>query len=102
LNRRGCVSKPTVVAVIEASSSDTTSRPFTRIRVILPLHWIQAADQYVVLHVGPKEYLLREPLHRLASGQPGNRFAQPHRSHVVNLARVREVTHLLQEMRRCS
>ena len=58
------------------------------------IDWIQAADQYVILHVGAKEYLLRESLHRLARRLPPERFAQIHRSHVVNVARVREVTKL--------
>jgi len=58
------------------------------------IDWIQAADQYVVLHVGPKEYLLRESLQRLAGRLPRARFAHIHRSHVVNIARVREVARL--------
>ena len=58
------------------------------------IDWIQAADHYVTLHVGPKEYLLRESLERLASRLPRERFAQIHRSYLVNLAKVREVTRL--------
>jgi two-component system, LytTR family, response regulator len=58
------------------------------------IDWIQAADQYVVLHVGPKEYLLRESLQRLAGRLPRSRFAHIHRSHVVNVARVREIARL--------
>jgi two-component system, LytTR family, response regulator len=56
--------------------------------------WIQAADQYVVVHAGTKEYLLRESLHDLADRLPRERFAQIHRSHVVNVSKVREVTRL--------
>lgn len=55
------------------------------------IDWIEAADQYVILHVGAKEYLLREALHRLAARLPRDVFAQIHRSHVVNLAKVREI-----------
>jgi two-component system LytT family response regulator len=58
------------------------------------IDWIQAADQYVVVHAGPKEYLLRESLHDLAGRLPSERFAQIHRSHAVNVAKVREVTRL--------
>jgi len=58
------------------------------------IDWIQAADQYVMVHVGAKEYLLRESLQRLARRLPADRFAQIHRSHVVNIAKVREVTRL--------
>lgn len=58
------------------------------------IDWIQAADQYVILHVGEKEYLLRESLQHLARRLPRDRFAQIHRSHLVNVAKVKEVTRL--------
>ena len=58
------------------------------------IDWIQAADQYVILHVGAKEYLMRESLHRLARRLPRERFAQIHRSHVVNVARIKEIARL--------
>ncbi len=58
------------------------------------IDWIQAADQYVIVHAGPKEYLLRESLQRLADRLPRERFAQIHRSHLVNVAKVREVARL--------
>lgn len=55
------------------------------------IEWIEAADQYVILHVGPKEHLLRESLHRLMEKLPSDLFAQIHRSHAVNTSKVREV-----------
>lgn len=55
------------------------------------IDWIEAADQYVVLHAGGKEYLLREALHRLMEKLPSDLFAQIHRSHAVNTTKVREV-----------
>ena len=58
------------------------------------IDWIQAADQYVVIHAGPKEYLLRESLQRLSAKLPRERFAQIHRSHAVNVAKVREIARL--------
>jgi two-component system, LytTR family, response regulator len=58
------------------------------------IDWIQAADQYVIVHVGMKEYLFRESLQRLAGRLPRERFAQIHRSHLVNVSKVREVTPL--------
>jgi two-component system, LytTR family, response regulator len=58
------------------------------------IDWIQAADQYVIVHAGTKEYLLRESLHDLAGRLPRERFAQIHRSHLVNLSKVREVARL--------
>jgi two-component system LytT family response regulator len=58
------------------------------------IDWIAAANQYVVLHLGPKELLLRQSLQRLAERLPAERFVRIHRSHLVNLAKVREVARL--------
>jgi len=58
------------------------------------IDWIQAADQYVLVHVGEKEYLLRESLQRLAVRLPAERFAQIHRCHIVNVAKVRAIRRL--------
>jgi two-component system, LytTR family, response regulator len=58
------------------------------------IDWIAAANQYVVLHVGPKELLLRQSLQRLSERLPAERFARIHRSHLVNLAKVREIARL--------
>ena len=58
------------------------------------IDWIQAADQYVLVHVCDQEYLMRESLQRLAVRLPRERFAQVHRSHIVNLAKVRAIRRL--------
>jgi len=55
------------------------------------IDWIQAASQYVLVHSGGKEYLLRESLQRLVHRLPRDTFAQIHRSHIVNLSKVRAV-----------
>jgi two-component system, LytTR family, response regulator len=58
------------------------------------IDWIKAADQYVIVHVGPKEHLLRESLEHIASTLPHEGFARVHRSHVVNVSTIREVSRL--------
>jgi len=58
------------------------------------IDWIEAANQYVIVHAGAKEHLLRESLQRLAVKLPGDRFARIHRSHLINLTRVLEVSRL--------
>jgi two-component system, LytTR family, response regulator len=55
------------------------------------IDWIEAADQYVVLHVGKKQHTLRDTMAGIVEKLPPRRFAQIHRSHVVNLARVHEI-----------
>ena len=47
-----------------------------------------------LIHAGAKEHLLRETLQHLAARLPRERFARIHRSHVVNLAKVRDLRRL--------
>jgi two-component system LytT family response regulator len=55
------------------------------------IDWIEGADYYVKLHVGPKVHLLRESLTSLERRLDRRRFFRPHRSAIVNLGRVREI-----------
>lgn len=58
------------------------------------IDWIEAADQYVIVHAGRKDYMLRQTIQSVLLKLPPRKFAQIHRSHVVNLARVNEVIKL--------
>lgn len=53
--------------------------------------WLEAAGNYVGLHVGGDTYLLRATLGGLAERLDPGRFARIHRSFVVNLDRVAEI-----------
>jgi two-component system LytT family response regulator len=53
--------------------------------------WIEAADYYATLHVGPRAHLVRETLTGLARRLDPERFFRVHRSAIVNLDRVREI-----------
>jgi len=55
------------------------------------LDWAEAEGNYVKLHVGPTVYLLRETLSHLETQLDPQRFARLHRSHLVNLDRIREL-----------
>jgi two-component system LytT family response regulator len=55
------------------------------------IDWIEAADNYVRMHVGPERYALRETIRSLEARLDPRRFARVHRSTIVNLDRVREV-----------
>ena len=55
------------------------------------IDWIEAADNYVRLHIGPERYALRETIRSLEARLDPRRFARVHRSTIVNLDRVREV-----------
>jgi len=52
--------------------------------------WMEAADNYVTLHVKQREYLVREPLGTLEVQLDPDRFARIHRSAIVQLDRVVE------------
>ena len=58
------------------------------------IDWIEAADQYVVVHAGRKEFTLRQTIQSVLLKLPPRKFAQIHRSHAVNVARVSEVVKL--------
>jgi two-component system LytT family response regulator len=58
--------------------------------VSLPsIDWIEAADYYVALHVGPKTHLLRRSITELEQDLDANVFLRIHRSTIVNLNRIR-------------
>jgi len=62
--------------------------------VLVPLddiEWIEAADYYSCLHIGSKNYLLREPIKQLAETLDPGKFVRVHRSIIVNIAQVREI-----------
>ncbi|MBV8642411.1 MAG: response regulator transcription factor [Candidatus Eremiobacteraeota bacterium] len=56
------------------------------------IDWIEAADYYSRLHVAGKTHLLRRSMADLERDLQGLDFCRIHRSTIVNLARVREMT----------
>jgi len=55
---------------------------------IAEIDWIEAADYYVSLHIGPKTHLLRRSMAELEDDLDGMGFCRIHRSAIVNLERV--------------
>ena len=53
------------------------------------IDWVEAADYYVCLHVGPKSHLLRRSMAELERDLDPHMFCRIHRSTIVNLRRVR-------------
>ena len=53
--------------------------------------WIGAADNYVTLHVGQREYVLRDTMARLERDLDPSRFIRIHRSAIVQIGRVKEL-----------
>jgi two-component system, LytTR family, response regulator len=53
--------------------------------------WIEAAANYVRLHVGKESFLLREGISHVSSKLDPERFVRIHRSYIVNVSRIREL-----------
>ena len=55
------------------------------------IDWIEAADNYVNLHVGNEAHLHRETLTALAERLPSKKFMRISRSTIVNVDRIKEL-----------
>ncbi|MBA3639025.1 MAG: LytTR family transcriptional regulator DNA-binding domain-containing protein [Acidobacteriota bacterium] len=55
------------------------------------IDWIEAAGNYVKLHVGSDAHLFRETMNALESRLHPDTFYRIHRSHIVNIERIREL-----------
>lgn len=59
---------------------------------VADIDWIEAAGNYAILHVGGETFEIRSSLTRLEGELDPKRFVRVHKSHLVNIARVAEVT----------
>jgi len=55
------------------------------------IEWIEAAANYVKIHLGKAKYLLREPLTSLEANLDPQHFVRVHRSAIVNLDFIAEI-----------
>ena len=55
------------------------------------IHWIEAASNYVRLHVEDRAHLMRETMKRLEDKLDPGKFLRIHRSTIVNVDAVREL-----------
>jgi len=56
------------------------------------IDWIESAGNYVELHVGKKLFFLRETMRTLETRLDPEQFVRIHRSTIVNIARIKEIT----------
>ena len=59
---------------------------------VADIDWIEAAGNYAVLHVGGDTLEIRSTLTKLEGELDPRRFVRVHKSYVVNVARIAEVT----------
>lgn len=90
-------------AVFSGLEKLLSERPEYPLRLLVPhgnkeilisvddIDWIEAADYYASLHVGPKTYMIREPIKDLAQTLDPRKFVRIHRSIIVNVERVVEI-----------
>jgi two-component system LytT family response regulator len=55
------------------------------------IDWVEAAGNYVRLHVGTDGHLLRETMTSIESRLNPDMFFRIHRSHIVNIERIKEL-----------
>src|SRR5262249_44916292 len=58
---------------------------------VAEIHWIEASDYYVQVHLHGRAHLLRERMHHLEARLDPRRFVRIHRSAIVNIERVKEL-----------
>ena len=58
---------------------------------ITDIDWVEAADNYVGLHVGKDSHLVRETMTNFESRLPRERFIRISRSTIVNVERIKEL-----------
>ena len=55
------------------------------------VEWIEAAQNYVRVHTGQATHLLHVPMNTLETPLDPERFVRIHRSHIVNLQRIKQL-----------
>lgn len=60
------------------------------------IDWLEAASNYVRIHAGGRQYLLRETMTNLESRLDPTQFVRIHRSTIVRLDRIKELEPLFQ------
>ncbi|MCK5149274.1 response regulator transcription factor [bacterium] len=55
------------------------------------IDWIEAAGNYVTLHVGSEEYLIRETMTSMEAKLDPSQFIRIHRSNIVNIESIKEI-----------
>ena len=102
LDRADAAKQPVPVVVEPAPAVAEPARPerFTVRRrggnevvvEVADIDWIEAAGNYAILHVGGETYEIRSSLTKLEGELDPKRFVRVHKSHLVNIGRVAEVT----------
>jgi len=55
------------------------------------IDWVEAADNYIVLHLGHETHILRETMNSISARLDPEKFIRVHRSRIVNVERIKEL-----------
>ena len=66
----------------------------TELVVVSDIDWVDAAGDYMCLHVGGKTHIMRSTMKELLEKLPADVFVRIHRSTIVNVHRVTSVSSL--------
>jgi len=55
------------------------------------IDWIEAAGNYVEIHIGRKTHLLRETMNNIEKRLDPDKFVRIHRSHIVHLEKIKKL-----------
>ena len=66
----------------------------TELVVVSDIDWVDAAGDYMCLHVGGKTHIMRSTMKELLEKLPADAFVRIHRSTIVNVHRVTSVSSL--------
>lgn len=86
-------------AAVDASGVDPGRLPIrdgreTELVNICDIDWVDAAGDYMCLHVGGKTHIMRSTMKELLAKLPARDFVRVHRSTIVNIHRVTSVLSL--------
>ena len=90
--------EPPVPSVVDPPASPLPERFAVRRKgrevmvEVADIDWIEASGNYAVLHVGDETFEIRSSLTKLEGELDPKRFVRVHKSHLVNIGRVVEVT----------
>ena len=83
--------EPNALDYLLAPFSDERFEGRTRLIPVGEIDWIESAGVYVNLHIGGAEVLYRSALNELADHLDSMRFAQVHRTAIVNIDSIVEL-----------
>ena len=70
--------------IVQTGSGDTLLR-------LEQIDYLEAARNYIAVHAGGREYIIRETMSKVMQRLSGGSFARTHRSYIVNIDKIREI-----------